>query len=314
MPIRHVALTYACNRNCTYCYANALAKKFPDMNLENFKKVIKWFDEQNIHQFSLIGGEPTIHKEFKKIIKILKEKNFKAGLLTNLIFDPNRIDEFDSDVIMSYFINYSQPTEYLPKQKEILENNLKNIRRITSKITLRINFPSNQTHFKYLIDACIRHDINSVSYAITAPSIGKTNVFTKINEFQKMSGTILNFIQACKEQGIKPILARPIPFCLFTKEERKFIKINSTSKGVCGIGSNVYLINPDLSVFPCVGLHVAEARKLKITEIKSEREIFRFYQPLVKRLKWKTFIYPKCPSCKFSIRKQCQGVCLAYKY
>jgi len=289
-------------------------KKLPDMSLKNFKKVVKWFENQNIYQISLIGGEPTFYKDFDKVIKMLKERNFKVGLLTNLIFSPNRIDEFDSNVITNYFINYDQPSEYSSRQREILETNLKNIRRITSNITLRINFLSYKTRFEHLLDACMRHDINNVSYAVTTPNMNKTNAFTKINDFQKMSDIILSFIEACKKQSIKPVLARPLPFCLFNEEERKFIRNNSKLRGTCGAGSNVYVINPDLSVFPCVNLHLSEAKKLNITKIKNEKEIFKFYQSLIEKLKWKIFIYSECPGCKFLIRKQCQGACLTYKF
>lgn len=88
-------LTLRCNLNCSYCINdnNTVKRKRNEMIGES------WIEQLNDINFGEIpltigGGEPTIHKDFYKILKGLKPE-IKVDLLTNLQFD---VDEFIANV------------------------------------------------------------------------------------------------------------------------------------------------------------------------------------------------------------------------
>lgn len=70
-----------CNYKCDFCYYKSkLHLKTPlQVILNRFETLYNL----GCRDFDLSGGEPTIHPDFLKIIKIIKEKNCKVSTLTN---------------------------------------------------------------------------------------------------------------------------------------------------------------------------------------------------------------------------------------
>lgn len=82
-----IEITWNCNQRCSYCYlACSNLKNKPDfeMNLKTFKQTLDKIWDSGIREVYLIGGEPTVHSKFEKIVAILlKYKWKKIGLCTN---------------------------------------------------------------------------------------------------------------------------------------------------------------------------------------------------------------------------------------
>ncbi|MEA3347162.1 MAG: radical SAM protein, partial [Candidatus Auribacterota bacterium] len=86
-PITFIEITPRCNMNCPVCYIDASIKG-ADIPLEDIKKMIS---EIKVHDpethLVLIGGEPTIHRDFFKILEAVKE----AGLMKRCYLATNGI-------------------------------------------------------------------------------------------------------------------------------------------------------------------------------------------------------------------------------
>ena len=83
-------LTFRCNLNCSYCINkyDSLEKR-KELTGDEWIKIFNNIDLGNV-SLTLGGGEPTLHKDFYKIVhEVGKEKNI--DLLTNGQFN---IDEF----------------------------------------------------------------------------------------------------------------------------------------------------------------------------------------------------------------------------
>jgi len=111
-----------CNYSCSYCmvkYPHYVKHQFPKDDIEfiNFiKKVQTKYPNKKI-LVSMFGGEPTIWKSFKSVIKKLKQHNVNIRLITN----GSQPIEWWSDVLdyIDYLI-VSYHTEYHNK-KHIIE-------------------------------------------------------------------------------------------------------------------------------------------------------------------------------------------------
>jgi His-Xaa-Ser system radical SAM maturase HxsC len=78
-------LTFKCNDNCISCINNTtIVSKIPDPPLKQIKEVINKINSENDY-FGLSGGEPTLRKEFFKILKYAREKhpNMYIFIVTN---------------------------------------------------------------------------------------------------------------------------------------------------------------------------------------------------------------------------------------
>lgn len=84
-----VFLTLSCNLSCSYCinHTVGLNQKRKHLSAEEWTKALNKISSKNDLPISLQGGEPTIHKDFYKIINSIS-KDTRVDLLTNIQFDP----------------------------------------------------------------------------------------------------------------------------------------------------------------------------------------------------------------------------------
>lgn len=86
-----IAVTYACNNRCQFCYAGCSPEGAAegcssegDMSLGEIKRVIDLFrDEAKIPFFSLTGGEPLLREDLEEIIAYGESRKLRVNLITN---------------------------------------------------------------------------------------------------------------------------------------------------------------------------------------------------------------------------------------
>jgi MoaA/NifB/PqqE/SkfB family radical SAM enzyme len=77
-------LTSACNFSCPFCVDSKLINAGKSLTLEDVKKTIDTLHAHGLLSVILIGGgEPTLHKDFEKIVLYLKSKRLQIGIVTN---------------------------------------------------------------------------------------------------------------------------------------------------------------------------------------------------------------------------------------
>jgi len=77
-------LTTACNFSCPFCVDSKLINAGKSLTLEEVQKTIDTLHSHGLLSVILIGGgEPTLHKDFEKIVRYIKSKNLQIGIATN---------------------------------------------------------------------------------------------------------------------------------------------------------------------------------------------------------------------------------------
>ncbi len=77
-----LAITYRCNNNCSHCY-NARPRNYPEMPVEQWKKVIDKVWDLRIPHLVFTGGEPTLYNGLVELVAYAEEKGLITGLNTN---------------------------------------------------------------------------------------------------------------------------------------------------------------------------------------------------------------------------------------
>ncbi len=77
-----LAVTYRCNNDCAHCY-NARARSFPELDTDQWKRVLDKVWELGIPHVVFTGGEPTLRNDLPELIAHAERNGQITGLNTN---------------------------------------------------------------------------------------------------------------------------------------------------------------------------------------------------------------------------------------
>jgi radical SAM protein with 4Fe4S-binding SPASM domain len=82
-PHMSIELTVGCNLRCDYCYRESDATKLSHMPTEELLDLIEKLWAAGLRTVELTGGEPTVHRDFRRILAKCTDKFEMVGVLTN---------------------------------------------------------------------------------------------------------------------------------------------------------------------------------------------------------------------------------------
>src|SRR6266508_4345161 len=82
-PHMSVELTEACNLRCDYCYRESDATKLSHMPTDALVGLLEKLWGAGLRSVELTGGEPLLHKDFRRILALCAERFEMVGVLTN---------------------------------------------------------------------------------------------------------------------------------------------------------------------------------------------------------------------------------------
>jgi len=165
----YIDINTECNLNCNFCWIHSPLNKKPLykkpllLSFEDIKKIIDKAYEWRCEELIISGdGEPTLHPEFKEIVRYITKKNFRVFLTTNATFNKELLNSILN--IDYLYITFSAPQKDLyfkiqsPKNPYMYEKVLRNI-KILSKFKekykrpyLNIAFIINKTNYRTIPD------------------------------------------------------------------------------------------------------------------------------------------------------------------
>ncbi|MBO7357171.1 MAG: radical SAM protein [Lachnospiraceae bacterium] len=77
VPRIYLEITKRCNLNCMHCFASAGSNCSEELSLNQIEKIIDDASEAGVLGFVLTGGEPLIHPDFQRILKLIHEKGME---------------------------------------------------------------------------------------------------------------------------------------------------------------------------------------------------------------------------------------------
>jgi radical SAM protein with 4Fe4S-binding SPASM domain len=81
-----LVMTYACNLKCSFCYAGVEVFGRPKtMSYEEACRSIDFMASIGITTYTLLGGEPTIHRDLVRIVEYSSRLGVSAWLVTNAV-------------------------------------------------------------------------------------------------------------------------------------------------------------------------------------------------------------------------------------
>lgn len=330
----NIMLTYSCNLNCSYCFANEFVNtKNNFMTIENFQKALSFSKTSKGERIGLIGGEPTTHPNFDEILDILiaDQEIQSVMIFTNGTKIDKYIDKL-SHFKFKFLINCNSPSqmgaqyEKMVQNMELLynrhkENFGKDGYTESVPFSMGINFYEENQDYNYFVELAKKFEMKIVRMSITVPNSKILRQQNSLSYFKKMKGLILSFIKDLSKIGTIPGYdCNDMPPCVFTIEELEEIRsiINGfehahetnllSGHSSC---STVIDILPNLQAVRCFGL--SDLDKVPISDFKSIKALRGYFFRTVDTYKFVASTTSDCNNCYFNKTSVCNGGCLAYK-
>jgi len=287
------------------------------MSLDDFKKVIDWLDKleffQNPEQrkISLIGGEPTLHPKLKDMIQLLKERNIKATIFSNFVFNPKKLELFDKAVVNGFVGTYNPKDWYKKSEYELVESNIDELKKRGFDVKLSYNITKGNLDYKYVLDACKKHKLTNLRFSTAFPNPAYNNNYLDFEGLKRVGKQIMSFVRDAVAKGITLDLDCTIPLCVLGDEKDVlfFLKHVNAANLIC---KSAIDINPDLSIYYCLP-RANDVNIKNVFDFNNLREINEVFDRKNQHERNEIYTFPECKICKYNIRKVCQGGCLALK-
>lgn len=277
------------------------------MSIDDFEFLARWARSQGWRSLRLLGGEPTVHPEFKTVLDISRQQGFSLSISTNGLFDPELNPSFDKILVES--INFSYPQDQLnPQQLEIFHQNLRqNIHKEIPAVLSGVIYPD-RDDWRQVIDMAkeFRNEV-VVRFSMVLPGHQKSFSAEEFrHHIHSLAKQILSIAHYAYKNYVVFFFYRPLLLCMFKSQELKFLKSISPFlfDTICScscVDGTMMTVNPDLSCSPCPALFL---RGLKITPEITREAIRQDFKTRLKQLSVQPLL-DSCQACQFFTNYKC---------
>jgi len=205
----NILVTNFCNQNCSFCFArsemsNKLIKK--EISLSDFKNILlKMKKNPRVKVVKLLGGEPTLHSEFKEIIELSLNYFPYVQIFTNGIFSGD-LTQFliKKTPKVGFTFNVTTPGFLLsPKICYLVSKKIEQLSKKT-KITLSLTYDMH-TDINLVFTALKKNVLSQVTsfrLGFSNPTAGQKNYYT-FDEFPKMGAQTYQVVKKIRKKNQK---------------------------------------------------------------------------------------------------------------
>lgn len=314
----NVILNSTCNLRCDYCFADDYMYEEQkassgDMSEATFYQVVEFLVKSKVPHVSLLGGEPTLHPQFKEIWKSALKYGIHYSLKSNALWSDEMLEFFNNhqDPLYSFHLNINSPAKLSQHQWIRIRNNVLQLK--TKNKSFQLNIDSPQFEYDWILSLAKETGVKHLLWSLAAPisSPKPANTFAAQKDFKQEYAIRLEaFLKEAHEAGIRTTgVHGPTP-CLISRELLEKIKtIGSSIEGNC---DPVYDIFPDKKIHFCFPLK----DKLSSPTIDQVCDLWEVGDYLVKDsmvARSLSFPWADCPTCPEALAGTCHGGCLAQK-
>jgi hypothetical protein len=252
----NILLTNICNQRCPYCFAQEgmMKAKAKYMSLEDFKKLASFLQKQGVTNIRLMGGEPTIHPEFGKILEIAFRHIPKATIFTNGLVPSKSMKIIEKNLDKLTFVINIGTVAFKTSpatRKEIVSFCNKTYEKTEIIIGFTL-FKLDENYaciFDYFRKAALAG--MGVRFGVAKNMIENKQYFRKND--RKLGKRIVELVELLRKRKVKSItLDCGLTKDMFSQEEIEYLSNNVKIKGWgCNGKWGGLDIDTDLSAFTC---------------------------------------------------------------
>lgn len=318
----NLMITKQCNLKCTYCFSNEFVNRQNDMmSYENFLKCLDFLMCDVNERIGIIGGEPTLHPNLKKMLVRLIDSPFShVCLFTNGIL----LDRYFNELRNSKFqilINLNSPEmigiknfEHTFENANIMINEL----YMKEQVAFGLNVYSPDMNVGYIFDVLKELHQKKLRISVAVPNLDGDRNIDPLDYFKQMKPMLQKIVITLLEMDVAPWFdCNYIPTCILDDSDRDIAsKYMSTLKRsnmmhTSPICQPVVDILPNLHVVRCFGM--SDYYKVSLFDFKDISSLKRHFSAKIDGLAYQIFPSEKCGECMDYKAGNCSGGCYAYR-
>lgn len=158
MKTLYCAIGYICNERCRFCPCSEGSANVPSLSYDDICSAIsKSIKEKGVENILLSGGEPTIHPDFFRILKYIRNCNVNVSLLTNALrlADEEFADKMFSiidgsklDVTVAFHSHIPEKHDFLTQHNGSFERSMNGINNML-KYGVKLSIKNNIVNYTY---------------------------------------------------------------------------------------------------------------------------------------------------------------------
>ncbi len=227
-----VNVGYSCNNNCMHCFLGSMRNIYPDRTKKEIISIIDEAKEMNVPHLTIIGGDPTIRKDFFEILSYAEKQGFEIYLETNS--RTFSVDSFarkvfkispDLKIGMSFHSSVPEIHDKITQVKGSWAQSVKGIRNMKKYGLrhLRVNCPISKINYQNLPKLAkflAKLKVNELSfYHLRLQGNAFKNIdrlLVKVNEIQPY---LFDALEISEKYGID-VKTFGFPYCMLNGYER----------------------------------------------------------------------------------------------
>jgi organic radical activating enzyme len=275
----NLILTTDCQRKCSYCFAQKDRDRNVSFTWDNFITASNFIATTEPKLINLLGGEPTLHKDFPKILEYLILNDFTIQVFTNGMVTEKRMDEI-SKVLKRVTLREGQLRFGVNvNKKEDRITNETEMQRAFFKRFYKITYPAftiyeKEVDLTFLVNLIQEYLLEpGIRLGIAMPVIGGNNKYLSLDYYKDAAKNIIELSK--KSPNITITLDCGFPLCMFSMSEIRELSQNENNdfSFVCGQPLDIY---PDLTITNCYPL--SSLCKVNMKDFTNIVEVYKFFR------------------------------------
>lgn len=313
----NIAVTAFCNLRCPYCFADEMInEQTANITLERYHEILDWLSRTPENHVGIIGGEPTIHPQFDKILeetnRYCREVNTSATLFTNGIMLDKFVDKIGNAI--GILINCNHPDGMTADQWRQFCNTMEHLHLLDwfhpgrERANIGCNLYAERTDYDYIWAIIDKYNIKRLRVSVTAP-ITDEHRHNKEKYFEDMKPIFMDFVDKATERQI--ILGKDcsqIPDCYFTRQEMDRILKVMPDKMEPHFCEPVIDITPQFTATACFGCY----SPVDCREFPTVIDLRRWLLHNRSFPRMRENATGRCKKCKQHELMMCEGGCLGF--
>ncbi len=313
----NVMFTSYCNQECPYCFgqdamygAGGKKKSDREISRENLQFVLKFIKRSGESRINIIGGEPTLHPQFKQRYMQIEKAGMSIMIFSNCVMEEDiAIFLSKRESLVDILLNIREPREYSAGDWNKILTTLRHIKKVTLSFRIyHLGF-----NVRFLFDLIDEFKLNrSINFAPALSSLDRKTKYLTLNKYKEMGREMVIWSRESKKRKISWYSDAGFILCGFSKKDLEELCKNVKFIPMVNCPAAVE-VRPNLEVQRCFGMWSKKNEgTISLKRFSTVQEAHRYFNICSLVIKQRYKALKECKDCVHFHNATCGGGCLVH--